>query len=68
MFCGEQHVFHVFVQLAVKDLQDTIQFMHENKKYKRVSRCLLAAATGAFIHSFSFFFIDLHSQDRTHMR
>lgn len=26
------------MQLAVKDLQDTIQYMHKNRKYKRVSR------------------------------
>lgn len=38
-----KHVFHIFVQLAVKDLQDTIQYMYKNKKYKRVSRA------GAFI-------------------
>lgn len=31
--------FLIFMQLAVKDLQDTIQYMHQNQKYKRVSSC-----------------------------
>ncbi|CAG13252.1 unnamed protein product [Tetraodon nigroviridis] len=37
--------------LAVKDLQDTIQYMHENKKYKRMVFYIEACESGSMMES-----------------
>lgn len=56
------------MQLAVKDLQDAIQYMHENKKYRRVSSWWTRCVTGAFMDFFYLFFSDPHSLERKCVR
>lgn len=34
------YLFSISLQLHVEDLQETIKYMHENKKYKKVKQAL----------------------------